>query len=138
MIAKYEQFFLNVVKGRAGRSKGQRILSEFSALLDLLLQAESPNHLRPIDMFNSTYFPSITKLGFATRHLQHPFHVCHLVERRKALAIAISILEDASNVFGFENGATPLHRIRELMSRHYSYNRLERHILNIARLALPT
>ncbi len=135
-IAKYEQFFLKIIKRRAGRSKGRRIVSEFSALLDHLLQAESPNHLRPVDMFNCAYFPSIARLGLATRHLQHPFHVCHLVERRKALAIMIGMLEGTSDAFDFEEGATPLHRIRELMSRH-SYNRLERHILNIARLALP-
>ena len=121
---------------RTKRSKGRRALAEISELLDLLLHAEPPSDLRPLDMFDSGYFPSLTKLGDATRHLKHPFHICHLVERRKAIAIFISMLDDSSDTFGFAQGVTPMHRIREIMVRD-TYNRFERHILNIANIALP-
>lgn len=69
-------------------------------MLDLLLSAEKPNDLRPIDVLDSAYFPSPAKLGFATRQLAQPFHICHLVERRKALAIVICMLEDNVDAFG--------------------------------------
>lgn len=135
-IITYEQFFLNVMRQRAGRSKKQRLFAEIHGLLDLLLSAEKPNDLRPVDVLDSAYFPSPAKLGFATRHLAQPFHICHLVERRKALAIVVFLLENKVDAFGFGSGTSPMHRIRELMYRD-SYGQFERHILNIARLALP-
>ena len=135
-IINYEQFFLKKMRQRAGRSKKQRLITEIHGLLDLLLRAEKPNDLRPVDVLDSAYFPSPAKLGFSTRQLSQPFHICHLVERRKALAIVICMLEDKVDAFGFESGAAPMHRLREFMYRD-TYDQFERHILNIARLALP-
>lgn len=135
-IITYEQFQLKVMRQRAGRTKRQCLVFEFRGLLNLLLSTEKPNDLRPVDVLDSTYFPSPAKLGFATRQLAQPLHICHLVERRKALAIVIFMLEDTVDAFGFDSGSTPLHRLRELMYRD-TYDQLERHILNIARLALP-
>ncbi len=82
------------------------------------------------------FLPSPAKLGFKTRQLTQPFPICHLVERRKALAIVIFMLEDRAEVYGFDSGASLMHRIRELMYRN-TYSRIEQHILNIAKLALP-
>ena len=135
-IVTYEQFLLDVVKQRVKRTKKQRIFSEVSELLDLLLYAEKPNYLRPVDVFDSAFFPSPRKLGLPTRRLTRPFHICHLVERRKALAVVISILEDTPELFGFETSVPSMQRVRELMYRE-TYNRFERHVLNIAKLALP-
>lgn len=116
-IINDEQFFLKKMRQRAGRSKKQRLITEIHGLLDLLLSAEKPNDLRPVDVLDSAYFPSPAKRGFSTRQLVQPFHICHLVERRKALAIVICMLEDKVDAFGFESGATPMHRLREFMYR---------------------
>ncbi len=124
------------MKQRTVRSKRQRLVSEFRGLLDLLLSTQKPNDLRPVDVLDSAHFPSPAKLGFATRQLTQPCHICHLVESRKALAIVICMLEDKVEGYGFDSGASPMHRIRELMYRD-TFGWFEQHILNIARLALP-
>lgn len=97
---------------------------------------EDAHRYRSVDLFDSPYFPSPTRLGLATRHLNHPFYICQLVERRKTLAIIICIFADASEIFGFDPSLPPIQRIRELLDKP-TYNRFERHILNIARYALP-
>ena len=135
-ITFYEQFLLATMRLKTRRSRKHGLRRNIAGLLDLLLQAEQHNDLRPIDVFDSPYFPSPAKLGFATRHLKQPFHICHLVERRKALAIVICMLEDTADAFGFEEGPAPMHQVRELMHRD-TYDRFERLILDIARLALP-
>lgn len=135
-ITCYERIFLKALRKRAGHSDVQNIVTGLSELLDLVLHAEKPNDLRPVDMFNSAYFPTLAKLGFATRHLTYPFHICHLIERRKALALIICALEDTSDAFGFERSVPPLRGVRELMSQK-TYDRFERHILDVAKHALP-
>ena len=61
--------------------------------MDSVLHADAPNRLRPLDLYESPYFPAPPKLSGATRHLKHPYRAAHLVERRKALALLISLLE---------------------------------------------
>ena len=136
MITSYEQFLPATMRLKTRRSRKHGLRMNIARLLDLLLQAEQPNDLRPIDVFDSPYFPSPAKLGLATRHLTQPLHICHLVERRRARAIVVSLLEGSYEAFGFGESLALLHRIRELMYRE-TFDWFERCVLDIARLALP-
>ncbi len=136
ILIRYERHFRSVLKQRTATSKKKDIQNEILSLLDLLLHAEKPNTRRLVDLMESPYFPVHSKLGYPTRHLKQPFRVCHLIERRKALAIVICLLEDRFEPFGFDASHRPLHDIRDLMYRD-RYDQFERHIFNIARLALP-
>ncbi|SMR70836.1 hypothetical protein SAMN04488030_0451 [Aliiroseovarius halocynthiae] len=100
-IITYEQFSLNAMRQRAGRSEKQHLFTEIHGLLNLLLGAEKPNDLRPVEMLDSACFTSPAKLGFSIRQLAQPFRIYHLMERRKALAIVICVLEDKVDAFGF-------------------------------------
>lgn len=135
-IVQYERLFLRAVKSRAGHTKSLHVLLEFSALVDLLLRTQIPDRHRSIDLFASPYLPSPTRLGLATRHLDHPFHICQLVERRKALAIIICMFEDANEMFRLDPCFPPMQLIREHLDKP-TYNQFVRHILNITRYALP-
>ena len=135
-LRRYEQYCQSILKLRSTRSKKKDIVVEILALLNLLTCAEEPNHLRPMDMLESAYFPAHLKLGYRTHHLKRSFRACHLVERRKALAILICLLENSFAAFGFEPCRRPMQEFRQLMSGA-SYDQFERHFLNIARFALP-
>lgn len=82
-------------------------------------------------MLSSAHFPAPAKLGRATRHLRHPFHACSLVERRKALAILIALLEDCFNELSFG----PAERALRALTSVETYDDVQRHLLEIARLA---
>ncbi len=135
-LSRYEQYCQSILKLRSIRSKRKGIFAEILSVLNLLTRAEKPNNLRPMDMLESAYFPAHPKLGYRTRHLKQPFRACHLVERRKALAILICLLEDSFAALGFEAHLRPMLEFRQLMSED-SNDRFERHFLNIARFALP-
>ena len=135
-LGRYEQYCQSILKLRSIRSKKKRIFTEILSVLNLLTRAEKPNNLRPMDLLESAYFPAHPKLGYRTRHLKQPFRACHLVERRKALAILICLLEDSFAAFGFEPQQRPRLEFRQLMHRD-NYERFQRHFLNIARFALP-
>ncbi len=79
MIINYECYFLKSLKERSERSKKLHICRKVMELLNTLLSVDQPNVLRPVD---SSFFP--------------------------ALAIVISILDDATDELGFEAGAADL------------------------------
>ena len=135
-LRRYEQYCQSALKLHSAISKKKSIFVEIISMLNLLTCAEEPNDLRPMDLLESAYFPAHPKLGYRTRHLKQPFRACHLVERRKALAILICLLEDAFAAFGFESYRRPMQEFRQLMSGDRC-DRFERHFLNIARFALP-
>ncbi len=134
----FERQVLEHLRQPEGQDPAREALA-FHALLGLMdsvLHADAPNSLRPLDLYESPYFPAPPKLSGATRHLKHPYRAAHLVERRKALALLIGLLEGAPQAFGFDPAHTTLRAARELMFPG-CYDAFERKLLSLARLSLP-